>query len=85
MTRTNDQPIQVLFVEIGGRCILRHPERPRSEFPQVSMAFAAMPLFGPSFLVVEEDDRHQAVDQMGGDLGAHHAVRPDGDLAEPGE
>ena len=47
------------------------------------MAFSAMPFFGPSFGgQVEQHDRHLAVDQMGGDLRAHHAGAEHGDLAD---
>ena len=46
------------------------------------MAFVTMPFFGP-FLggQVEQHHRHVDVDEVGGDLRAHHAGAEHGDLA----
>ena len=85
------EQIHVLFV-VGGldqRCVLGHTQRRGLEFLQAVNGFGddgvfAARQYGCAFLgcvrQVKQDDRHLDVDQVRGDLRAHHACAQHGDF-----
>ena len=79
------QLFQVLFVVglLDQHGVVGHAQRRGLELLEVLDGLGDDPVLG-TFLggQVEQHDRHLAVDQMGGDLRAHHAGAEHGDLAD---